>query len=72
MKEGAALPEGWEELTPPHMLCGIGMCPAVLRDTAGNYLIIGKVANVPQLAARVGPDEVLISIPTELLDDIVR
>lgn len=59
-----------QERTPKEMACiGVLACPAVFEhDTS--YLIIGKVVNPLEygIEKRIGEDEVLIEVPTKLID----
>ena len=50
--------------------CPSGDCPAVLRSEAGTYVIIGKKINheTTELHGRVGPDEAVVEISSELLE----
>lgn len=60
------------ELTPKSMICSyVIVCPAIYEDKSGKYLIIGKKANPSKfgLKKKVGKDEVLISVPKELIDN---
>jgi len=60
------------DITPREFLsCAIGACPAVFETEEGTYLIVGRL--LPKGAVspdRIGPDEVAIEIPAELLSNI--
>ena len=60
-----------KDVTPAHMVCIIGGCPAVYETDRGTLLIVGKRVQ-PEVrrqvpAEKVGPDEVVIEIPRDLL-----
>lgn len=59
------------EITPHGMRCGLGLCPSIFRDEDGNYVLIGKETRGRVPAERVGSDETVISIPKELLADLL-
>jgi hypothetical protein len=62
-----------EEITPPHLRCGPGSCPAVFRLNNGNLLIIGKLAPhdiKAHIDARIGADEAAVVISAEYLRDL--
>lgn len=61
------LPEGWQELTPAHMACGVGMCPALFRNAQGDFVLVGKLTHDPDLLSRIGEGEVAITVPAGLL-----
>lgn len=59
------------EATPQEMRCAIGAaCPAIFAEN-GAYLIIGKKVETipPELAGRIGPDEMLVAVPRRLIDE---
>jgi len=59
------------DLTPSKFRsCAIAACPALFKTDRGTYVVIGKVidsATVPE--GRVGPGEIVVELPAELLDD---
>jgi hypothetical protein len=65
-----------KEITPQHLNCGIGACPAIFETENGDYVLIGEeVSSADQggtLQGRVGPGETVIKIPRGLIQDIVR
>lgn len=60
------------EITPDDMRCGLGACPAIFRDSDGNFVIIGKKARDLVSADRVAADETVIAIPKELLAELMN
>ena len=58
------------DLTPEkYRSCAIAACPALFRTDRGTYVVIGKVLDdgvVP--AGRVGPGEIAVELPAELID----
>ena len=65
-----------KDITPRTIVCaGIG-CPAIFEAENDRYVIIGKL--LPKkfsdsgLASRIGPDEVAIIIPRELLTTVAK
>lgn len=63
-------------ITPAHLHCAIGACPAVYRTDHGTIVLIGrKVASahiLRELSGRVGPDEEVIEIAEEYLSPILN
>jgi hypothetical protein len=57
-------------VTPEHMQCLVGACPAIYETKQGNYLVVGKQVNPSDvgLAGKVGEGEVLVKVPRELID----
>jgi hypothetical protein len=61
------------EITPSHLRCGSGTCPAVYQLSDGNLLIVGKSISSDLDAAmghRVGSDEHAVIISPEYLSDV--
>ena len=60
------------DITPIKYRCAgaSSMCPAVLNSEVGTYVIIGKRINheTTELCSRVGPDEAVVEISSELLE----
>jgi len=61
------------EKTPLHLRCGHASptCPAVFEDADGQNAIIGRQVSLedyPELAGRIGPGEIVIEVPAELLE----
>ena len=58
------------DLTPEkYRSCAIAACPALFRTDRGTYVVIGTVLGddvVPE--GRVGPGEIAVELPAELLD----
>jgi hypothetical protein len=64
-----------EDLTPPHLRCSVGACPAVLRLSNGNLLIIGTKLSaelMEQVGARIGKDEIGIQISPEFFSRLLE
>ena len=59
------------EITPKPMLCAIGLCPAIFRDTNGDFVIVGEKAVDAVPSSRVAPHETVIRIPKALLADLI-
>lgn len=61
------------ERTPSELRCSEGCCPAIYEKNSrkgAEYLVIGKVIDAEKwgLGQKVGKDEVLISVPKDLID----
>ena len=59
-----------KEITPGHLRCGTGTCPAVFKLSDGNLVIIGKRASgdiAALLEGRIGADEAAVIISPEYL-----
>lgn len=62
-----------ENLTPHHLKCGIGTCPAVYDATDGMLVIIGKRPDgslLKDLSGKIAEDEYAIIVSRELLSNI--
>jgi len=60
-----------KNLTPRHLRCGLGQCPAVFAEAGGSHLqIIGKVVEKSEASSQVGQDEALIRVERALLTNI--
>lgn len=53
-------------------LCGNGTCPTVYRTDRGTYVIQGYPVQGDGLDIAVGPGELLVEVPAELLASAVR
>ncbi|MEL6377113.1 MAG: hypothetical protein AAFQ04_07960 [Pseudomonadota bacterium] len=63
-----------KDLTPKQFMCApFPGCPAVLRN-GDEYYVIGKTIDPVDagLSARVSPDETLISISAELVEQAIK
>ncbi len=63
-----------KEVTPQEMYCIVGSCPAIYKTTIEGrdvYLAIGKqiAPSEAGLEEKIGPDEVLVEVPRELIDN---
>lgn len=60
------------EITPQHMRCEWGGCPAVFETAEGELVIIGKKADAIVAAnnLKVGPDELAIVIDPSILANL--
>lgn len=60
-----------KEITPVSMQCSIGPCPGIFETNKETFIIIGRVLteqNTRQiLQGKVGPGEMAIEVPKELL-----
>lgn len=61
------------EITPKQFSCQAGGCPAIFKTDRGTYLIIGTKLDsaASQLSHRIGPNEVVIEVPIELMCRII-
>jgi hypothetical protein len=63
-----------KEITPEHLRCVVGACPAVYETDRGTYVLIGKIVNdvniANLLAGKVGADEMVVEIPKEFLSSL--
>ena len=63
-----------ENVTPKHLLCSIGACPAVFKAEDGTIVIVGK--RDPTRAAlltkegKVAPDEEVVFVDPALLENV--
>jgi len=63
------------ERTPKEFNCVIGACPKIYKVLNNQkYVIVGKLEKPEEfgLEKKVGEDEVLISVPRGLIDDMKR
>jgi hypothetical protein len=64
-----------KEITPAHLRCSLGACPAVFESNAEEIVIIGKKADlalIQKLEGRVAEDEYVIVIRREFLENVAR
>jgi hypothetical protein len=64
-----------ENLTPSHLRCSIGGCPAVWKVNDGELVIIGKIppeALVDQLRDKIAPDEFAVKISLEYFQQLLK
>lgn len=64
-----------DDLTPAHLRCSLGGCPAVLKTADGDLIIIGKAlsdALRKQIEGRVGDDEVALKISPEFFKGLFK
>lgn len=62
-----------QEITPEHLRCASGFCPAVHRASDGDLVIIGKIPSeeiLNQMAMKIGQDEFIIKINPEFFRKI--
>lgn len=61
-----------KELTPKAHRCVVGACPAIFKSTRKSYFIVGKIVAEEdiedEIKKRIGEGEVLIEIPTDIID----
>lgn len=65
-----------KEITPKHLKCGVGLCPAVYESN-DNYIIIGRCLSENQARAlgisnRIGKNEKAIIINKSFFGDIAN
>lgn len=65
------------DITPAKYRCSMvsPACQAIFETGTGFYVIIGKVVNpadFKELEGRVGPDEVVIEVSADLIEEAVR
>jgi hypothetical protein len=61
------------EVTPRHMRCHIGKCPAVFSAQDGKIVIIGKKATdkiLNEIGDKIGDDEFCVVVDRELIKDL--
>lgn len=68
---------GLLDITPAKYKCAPAStgCPAIFKSARGTYIIIGKfipVEDYAKLVGRIGPGEVAIEVPAELLEKTLR
>ena len=63
-----------QEITPKSFQCVLAACPAIFKTNKGSYVLIGKKINAKELgvAKRVGKGEILVEIPVELLNGVIK
>ena len=63
-----------QNLTPESLQqCGIAACPQIHKTDQDSYVVVGRFLTPDGIgldSAKVGPDEVAIEIPAELLANI--
>ncbi len=61
-----------KDVTPKGLACIAGGCPAIFKTDRGTYLIIGTNLDSARglLSDRIGPNEVVIEVPAELVRSI--
>jgi hypothetical protein len=63
------------EITPHHLRCGIGQCPAVYEDGVQDLVIIGKNLSKElrdELSPRIGEDEYAIRISRAMFTNLAE
>jgi hypothetical protein len=63
------------EITPAHLRCTFGGCPAVFESNSEELVIIGKKADLAlmqKLEGRIADDEYAIVIRREFFENITR
>lgn len=62
------------EITPEHMRCIIGSCPAIYETNRGTYILIGHKLNLKKIDSnlknKISSHENAIEVPQELLKNI--
>ncbi|MGB3479833.1 MAG: hypothetical protein WBB67_11815 [bacterium] len=60
-----------KDITPSHMKCILGACPAIYKTDKDSYIIVGKLLSKKQLKKvlrkKLGNHEVAVEIPKQLL-----
>lgn len=62
-----------EEITPAHLRCGYGTCPAVYALSDGDVLIIGKTLPSElhaEIASKIGDDELAIRLSPDFFSNL--
>jgi hypothetical protein len=63
-----------KELTPKHLLCGIGLCPALFQLDDGRIVVVGSLPTLSELPQeilmRIGSGEAAVVLPPEYLEGI--
>jgi hypothetical protein len=74
MIEASESEDGWLEITPTNLRCGIGACPAVFKTPAGSLVIVGRSLSSGErggfLAGRIAPDETAVEIDAALVEGL--
>ena len=73
--QGAAVPKIKEEITPSHLRCSVGGCPAVFTLSDGDLLIIGTALSADllnQVEGRVSDGELAIKIGPEFFKSLIK
>ena len=62
------------EITPKHLCCGVGPCPAIFATDRGTYVIVGKRLTQEQirelLPDKVAPHEDAVEISKDFFAEI--
>ena len=64
-----------KEITPKHLRCSLGGCPAVLELSDGDLLIIGKALSadlLKQVEGRIAGDELAIKLSPEFFRALIK
>jgi hypothetical protein len=64
-----------QEITPAHLRCSIGGCPAVFELSDGDLLIIGKVLSpdlLKEIKERVSADEFAVKLSPEFFRALLK
>jgi hypothetical protein len=76
MAKRRILKKGWADVTPKHLRCGIGMCPAVYKTDVGKYVVVGRTLSSSEVQSalpnRVAADETAIEIDAAFLEMLGR
>ena len=63
-----------KEITPKHLQCGVGLCPAVFELDDGQIAIIGSKINhsaLPdEIVKKIGSNERVVLLPLEYIKGI--
>jgi hypothetical protein len=61
------------DITPSHLRCSIGACPAIYASEDGNLIVVGKKPTkdvLRQLEGKVGEDEFVVIISPKLISGL--
>lgn len=75
MPGGSKLGSGWKEITPAHLRCGVGACPAVYETPRGSLVVVGKTLSAHErdgeLAGRIASHEEAVEIDPSLIARLI-
>lgn len=61
------------EVTPTHLQCGLGACPAVFETDNDTYVVVGQAVPHDKLPpGRVASGETVVEIPRAILDHLLK
>jgi hypothetical protein len=64
-----------EDLTPAHLRCTLGACPAIFKASDGEVIVVGKTLSpdlLLQLKGKVGADEYAVKLSAEFFRELFK